>query len=183
MITIETWFDEDDKFNVRLTEEKEVEDAQADAICYNCDHLGFDFDGCAACTRPQSRADYSVKDGCIVKCKYFKKKQAIRLLDDFYGDIYIAYGHHEAWAKEFNTLMLKEMSLIEETSELTQAISKYYRNIDFTKIDKCKKSITEEMAHVLVSLRGLALALGIRPEDIQAEIEKKQPAAYEKEEK
>ena len=42
-------------------------------------------------------------------------------------------------------------------------------------------AIKEEMAHVLISLKGLAWGIGIRPEDIQAEIEKKWPAAYEPE--
>lgn len=99
--------------------------------------------------------------------------------DDFYSEIYIADTHHEAWAKEFNNVPMKEMSLIEEMSELTQAISKYYRNIDLTKKDECVDAIKEEMAHVLISLKGLAWSIGIRPEDIQAEIEKKWPSAYE----
>jgi NTP pyrophosphatase (non-canonical NTP hydrolase) len=112
-----------------------------------------------------------------------KQEDVISNCDIFYGEIYIADNHHEAWAKEFNNVPMKEMSLIEEMAELTQVISKYYRNIDFTKKDGCIASITEEMAHVLISIRGLAWALGIHPEDIQAEIEKKYPAAYEKEEK
>ena len=103
--------------------------------------------------------------------------------DDFYSAIYIADEHRKAWAKEFNDVPMKEMSLIEEMAELTQAISKYYRNIDFTKKDGYIASITEEMAHVLISIKGLAWALGIYPEDIQAEIQKKWPSAYEKEEK
>lgn len=110
-------------------------------------------------------------------------EEVISNSDIFYGEIYIATDHLEAWAKEYNNLPLKEISLIEEMSELTQSISKYYRNIDFTKKDDCVDAIKEEMAHVLISLKGLAWALGIRPEDIQAEIEKKWPAAYEKEEK
>ena len=112
-----------------------------------------------------------------------KPEDVITNSDIFYGEIYIADNHHEAWAKEFNNVPMKEMSLIEEMAELTQAISKYNRNIDFTKKDGCIASITEELAHVLISIRGLAWALGIRPEDIQAEIEKKYPAAYEKEAK
>ena len=60
-------------------------------------------------------------------------EEAISNSDIFYGEIYIATDHLEAWAKEFNNLPMKEMSLIEEMSELTQAISKYSRNIDFKK--------------------------------------------------
>ena len=107
-----------------------------------------------------------------------KLESIISNSDIFYGEIYIATDHFEAWAKEFNNIPMKEMSLIEEMSELTQAISKYYRNIDFTKKDDCVDAIKEEMAHVLISLKGLAWGIGIRPEDIQAEIEKKWPAAY-----
>lgn len=112
-----------------------------------------------------------------------KPEDVISNSDIFYGEIYIANDHLEAWAKEFNNLPITEMSLIEEMSELTQAISKDYRTFSNTKRDDCRHAITEEMAHVLISLRGLAWTLGIRPEDIQAEIEKKWPAAYEKEEK
>jgi len=110
-------------------------------------------------------------------------EEVISNSDVFYGEIYIATDHLEAWAKEFNNLPMQEMSLIEEMSELTQSISKYYRNIDFTKGGDCVDAIKEEMAHVLISLKGLAWGIGIKPEDIQAEIEKKWPAAYEKEEK
>lgn len=99
--------------------------------------------------------------------------------DIFYGEIYIATDHLEAWAKEYNNLTLKEMSLIEEMSELTQAISKAYRHAPTKSYSECTNPIKEEMAHVLISLKGLAWGLGIRPEDIQAEIEKKWPAAYE----
>lgn len=108
-----------------------------------------------------------------------KVEEAISNSDIFYGEIYIATDHLEAWAKEYNNLPMKEMSLIEEMSELTQAISKYYRNIDFTKRDDCVDAIKEEIAHVLISLKGLAWGLGIRPEDIQAEIQAKWPSAYE----
>lgn len=103
--------------------------------------------------------------------------------DDFYSGIYIADDHRKAWEKEFHSLSLKEMSLIEEMSELTQAISKAYRHAGEQSYDECVDPIKEEMAHVLISLKGLAWGLGIVPEDIQAEIQKKWPAAYEKEEK
>lgn len=103
--------------------------------------------------------------------------------DDFYSEIYIADDHRKAWAKEYNSLTLKEMSLIEEMSELTQAISKAYRHGAEKSYSECVDPIKEEMAHVLISLKGLAEHLGISQEDIQAEIEKKWPAAYEKEEK
>lgn len=99
--------------------------------------------------------------------------------DNFYSEIYIADDHRKAWEKEFHSLSLKEMSLIEEMAELTQAISKAYRHGDRS-YSECVDPIKEEMAHVLISLKGLAWGLGIEPEDIQAEIEKKWPAAYER---
>lgn len=103
--------------------------------------------------------------------------------DIFYGEIHIADDHFQAWDEEFSNRTLKEMSLLEEMAELTQAISKFYRNADTKTRNEYVGHITEEMAHVLISLRGLAFELGILPKDIQAEIEKKWPAVYEKEEK
>lgn len=100
--------------------------------------------------------------------------------DNFYSWIYIADDHRRAWGKEFHSLSLKEMSLIEEMAELTQAISKAYRHGSEQSYSECVDPIKEEMAHVLISLKGLAEHLGISPEDIQAEIEKKWPAAYER---
>lgn len=99
--------------------------------------------------------------------------------DVFYGHIHIAEDHIKAWAKEFETLDLKEISLIEEMAELTQAISKAYRDGYKKPYSESVNPIKEEMAHVLISLRGLADAIGIQPESIQAEIEKKWPSAYE----
>lgn len=102
--------------------------------------------------------------------------------DNFYSGIYIAPEHIKAWSGEFHTLTMAEMSLIEEMAELTKAISKYYRNIGSTKMDDCMNAIKEEMAHTLISLKGLAWYIDdFKPEDIQAEIEKKWPAAYSKE--
>ena len=101
--------------------------------------------------------------------------------DSFYCDIHIADEHILAWSKEFNNLPIKEVSLIEEMAELTQALSKYYRDYSNpTKREECEKKITEEMAHVLISLKGFAWATAITPENIQKEIEKKWPAAYTK---
>ena len=99
--------------------------------------------------------------------------------DVFYGEIHIADDHILAWEKEYSNRTLKEISLIEEMAELTQAVSKFYRNVDTTTHKEYVDHIKEEMAHVLISLRGLAWELGILPKDIQAEIEKKWPAAYE----
>ncbi len=103
--------------------------------------------------------------------------------DDFYSAIYIADEHRKAWEKEYHSLSLKEMSLIEEMAELAQAISKVYRHGGEKPYNECVDPIKEEMAHVLISLKGLAWAIGITSEDIQADIQKKWPAAYEKEEK
>lgn len=103
--------------------------------------------------------------------------------DDFYSAIYIAPEHIKAWRGEFHTLTMEEISLIEEMAELTKAISKLYRKENSSIADECKAAVTEEMAHVIISIKGLAYYLGINQEDIQAEIKKKWPAAYEKEEK
>ena len=101
--------------------------------------------------------------------------------DNFYSGIYIADEHRKAWEKEFHSLSLKEISLMEEMAELAQAISKAYRHGSEKSYSECVNPIKEEMAHVLISLKGLAWGLGIQPEEIQDEIEKKWPAAYSKE--
>lgn len=95
--------------------------------------------------------------------------------DSFYGNIFIAQEHLDAWQKEFNTEQKAEDSLIEEMAELIQAINKQRRN----NTTKNKDAIREEMAHVLISLKGLCRYKMITPGEIEKQIQAKWPAAYE----
>ena len=95
--------------------------------------------------------------------------------DSFYGSIFIAKEHLDAWGKEFNTEHKAEDSLVEEMAELIQAINKQRRN----NTQKNKDAIREEMAHVLVSLKGLCRYKMITPGEIEKQIQAKWPAAYE----
>ena len=98
--------------------------------------------------------------------------------DPFYGSVYIAKDHVDAWRKEFNTEHKAEDSLIEEMAELIQAINKQRRN----NTAKQEEAVIEEMAHVLISLKGLCRYKMITPGEIEKQIQAKWPAAYEKEE-
>lgn len=95
--------------------------------------------------------------------------------DPLYGGIFIAQDHLDAWQKEFNTEHKAEDSLVEEMAELIQAINKQRRN----NTEKNKNAIREEMAHVLISLKGLCRYKMITPGEIEKEIQAKWPAAYE----
>lgn len=95
--------------------------------------------------------------------------------DSFYGGIFIAKEHLDAWQKEFNTEHKAEDSLVEEMAELIQAINKQRRN----NTKKSQDAIREEMAHVLISLKGLCRYKMITPGEIEKEIQAKWPAAYE----
>ena len=95
--------------------------------------------------------------------------------DSFYGCIFIAPKHLDAWQKEFNVKQKAEDSLIEEMAELIQAINKQRRS----NTKKNKDAIVEEMAHVLISMKGLCRYKMITPGEIEKEIQKKWPAAYE----
>lgn len=96
--------------------------------------------------------------------------------DDFYSGIYIAPEHLSAYAGEADTLDLQMTILIEEMSELTKELCKWKR------LKGSKKQICEEAAHVLISMKCVTRILGIKDEEVEAEIQKKWPAAYEKEE-
>lgn len=95
--------------------------------------------------------------------------------DPLYGGIFIAQEHLDAWQKEFNTEHKAEDSLVEEMAELIQAINKQRRN----NTKKSQDAIREEMAHVLISLKGLCRYKMITPGEIEKEIQAKWPAAYE----
>ena len=95
--------------------------------------------------------------------------------DLFYGSVYISKDHVDAWQKEFNTEQKAADSLIEEMAELIQAINKQRRN----NTRKQKEAVVEEMAHVLISLKGLCKYKMITPGEIEKQIQAKWPAAYE----
>lgn len=95
--------------------------------------------------------------------------------DDFYSGIYISTEHMKSFCEDFPTTRAACISLIEEMSELTKAICKWERNKGF------KKDLEEEIAHVLISLKGVVNYFGIDSEDIEVEIGLKCPEAYYKE--
>lgn len=95
--------------------------------------------------------------------------------DPLYGGIFIAQEHLDAWQKEFDTEHKAADSLIEEMAELIQAINKQRRN----NTKKNQDAIREEMAHVLISLKGLCRYKMITPGEIEKQIQAKWPAAYE----
>lgn len=97
--------------------------------------------------------------------------------DPFYGGIYVDQKHLDAWQKEFDTEQKAADSLVEEMAELIQAINKQRRS----NTKKNKDAIVEEMAHVLISLRGLCRYKMITPHEIEKQIQAKWPAAYEPE--
>ena len=93
--------------------------------------------------------------------------------DSLYGGLYISDEHLESWSEEYPTQSKAAISLIEEMSELQQAVCKrergYLLNGD---------NIVEEMAHVLISLKGYSQHLYLMPDEIQDEFRKKCPEGY-----
>lgn len=95
--------------------------------------------------------------------------------DPFFGKIHISDKHLDALKEEYGyKVTLSEVGLMEECSELTQALSKRIR-ATYPK----KDNIIEEMAHVIICMRLVCLQLNISPEDIQKEIYKKYPDGYD----
>lgn len=96
--------------------------------------------------------------------------------DDFYSGIYIAPEHLSAYVtNEADTLDLQMTILIEEMSELAKELCKWKR------LKGKRGSITEEMAHVLITMKCVARVLGIKDNEVEAEIQKKWPSAYSEE--
>lgn len=93
--------------------------------------------------------------------------------DSLYGGIYISDEHLESWSREYTTRREAAISLIEEMSELQQAICKRERG-NLLNGD----NIVEEMAHVLISLKGYSQYLYVTPDEIQDEFRKKCPEGY-----
>lgn len=95
--------------------------------------------------------------------------------DQFFGKIHISDKHLEALKEEYDyKVRLSEVGLMEECSELIQALSKRIRANNPN-----KDNIIEEMAHVITCIRLVCLQLNISPDAIQQEIYKKYPDGYE----
>lgn len=95
--------------------------------------------------------------------------------DPFFGNIHISDKHLEALREEYDyKVRLSEVGLMEECSELIQALSKRIRANNPN-----KDNIIEEMAHVIICIRLVCLQLNISPDAIQQEIYKKYPDGYE----
>jgi len=95
--------------------------------------------------------------------------------DPFFGKIRISEEHLDVLKDEYgDKVTLSEVGLMEECSELIQALSKRIRAIN-----PKKDNIIEEMAHVITCIRLVCFQLGIKPEDIQQEIYKKYPEGYD----
>ena len=104
----------------------------------------------------------------------------------FYDKIYIHPDHLDAWRKEYNSNEKAMDSLIEEMAELTKAICKVKRSFspyspfDAQQGQAARENMREEVAHVLISLAGLAFYYDctLNPENVQKEIQSKWPEAY-----
>lgn len=95
--------------------------------------------------------------------------------DPFFGKIHISDKHLDALREEYGyKVSLSEVGLMEECSELIQALSKRIRATN-----PKKDNIIEEMAHVITCMRLVCLQLQIKPEEIQQEIYKKYPEGYD----
>lgn len=91
------------------------------------------------------------------------------------------YQFHVVEQPNVNLKRLQLDILQEECAELIQAISKMKRNIAEFSADvhqtqsypSILKDVTEEMAHVLISINQVSKYLGIEQEAIDAEVQKK----------
>lgn len=101
--------------------------------------------------------------------------------DSFFGKIHMSYQHMRGYDLDYNTRTLKMIALIEECSELQQALTKMYKAQDqaYNSGGDSRANVVEEMAHVMICIKCLASDLCITPEDIQQEIYKKYPEGYD----
>jgi len=102
-------------------------------------------------------------------------------LDPFFGKIYMSQEHLDAYMLDADSIKKQSVFLIEELSELQQAITKGLKHDLFlgTMGDAHDRdNFIEEVAHVLICIDGICTWLGIKPEDIQKEIYKKYPDGY-----
>ena len=94
--------------------------------------------------------------------------------DPFFGKLHVADKHLVALQGEYSCSVQRyEIGLMEEASELIQALSKRLRGVD-----RSVDNIIEEMAHTLICMRLVSYALDISPDDIQQEIYKKYSDGY-----
>ena len=95
--------------------------------------------------------------------------------DGFFEHLYISVDHLYAVDASYNDNgKMVCVGLMEECSELIQALSKHIRygnGIDL-------KHVIEEMAHVIICIRLVCSIYEIDPSDIQKEIMRKYPEGY-----
>ena len=103
-----------------------------------------------------------------------------RIPDPFFGKIHMSYQHMKGYDLDYNTRTLKMIALVEECSELQQALTKMYKAQDqaYHSGGDSRANVVEEMAHVMICIKCLADDLGITADDIQQEIYKKYPDGY-----
>ncbi len=95
--------------------------------------------------------------------------------DGFFEHLYISVDHLYAVDASYNNNgKMACVGLMEECSELIQALSKHIRY--GTGIDL--KHVVEEIAHVIICIRLICNVYGIEPSDIQKEIMRKYPEGY-----
>lgn len=103
--------------------------------------------------------------------------------DSFYKNIYISDEHMKALTSEIYNSTAMLASLAEESAELAQACSKLVKKrMLLNSILVCEdcSAVVEEIAHVLICIKGLAYIYdSINPSSICEEIHKKYPKGYE----
>lgn len=101
--------------------------------------------------------------------------------DPFFGKIYMSVPHLEACNAAYQTRTLKMIALIEECSELQQALTKMYKSQDQAYLNGgySRANLIEEMAHVMICIKMLSQAFNISADAIQQEIYKKYPDGYD----
>lgn len=101
--------------------------------------------------------------------------------DPFFGKIHMSVAHLEAYDADYQTRTLKMIALIEECSELQQALTKMYKSQDQAYLNGggSRANLIEEMAHVMICIKCLAEDLNISADAIQQEIFKKYPDGYD----
>lgn len=96
---------------------------------------------------------------------------------NFFDRLYISDEHLDAVDELYNNNgQMACVGLMEECSELIQALSKQIRYND--EIDR--RHVVEEMAHVIICIRLVCGIYKIEPSDIQKEIMRKYPEGYSK---
>lgn len=113
-----------------------------------------------------------------------RKQQVKAVHDTFFQNIYLSPPHIAALTDELYTQDLMLISLAEECSELAQVCTKSVKNFSLERGDirEMDAKLTEEVAHVLICIRGLAYcdAFGVCnfAKRVEEEIKKKWPDGY-----